>query len=161
MKETLSSHGLDKLLMGYGIEMRKDVVLDFNHAFNILVPTESGIARASFPQFLHVTDDPRFTGDEALLDTSFPCFFRLEELMFPFTSCLVLHKDAQPEAKTMRDVARSTPASLHETTDTDDREPFQKWKPKPEKPEQYNVAATVEETLKTAFPSGDKMGIDT
>ncbi len=161
MNATLSAHGLDKLLTGYGIEMRKDVVLDFNHAFNILVPTESGIARASFPQFLHVTDDPRFSADEALLDTAFPCFFRLEELMLPFASSLVLHKDTQPEAKTMKVVARSTPASFHETTDTVDLKPFQKWKPKPEKPEQYNVAATVEGTLKTAFPSGDKMGIDT
>jgi ABC-type uncharacterized transport system involved in gliding motility auxiliary subunit len=161
MNATLSAHGLDKLLMGYGIEMRKDVVLDFNHAFNILVPTESGIARASFPQFLHITDDPRFTGDEELLDTAFPCFFRLEELMLPFASSLVLHKDAQPDAKTLRVVARSTTASFRETTDTVDLKPFQKWKPKPEKPEQYNVAATVEGTLKTAFPSGDKMGIDT
>ncbi len=161
MNATLSSHGLDKLLLGYGIEMRRDVVLDFNHGFNILVPTESGIARATFPQFLHVADDPRFTGDEALIDTSFPAFFRLEELMFPFASSLVLHKDAQPEAKTLQVVARSTPASFHEMTDTVDLKPFQRWRPKAEKPEQYNVAATVEGTLKTAFPSGDKMGVDT
>jgi hypothetical protein len=81
--------------------------------------------------------------------------------MLPFTSSLVLHKDAQPEAKTLRVVARSTPASFHETTDTVDLKPFQRWKPKPEKPEQYNVAAYVEGTLKSAFPSGDKMGIET
>ena len=140
--------------------MRKDVVLDFNHAFNILIPTESGIARATFPQFLHVTDDPRFTGQESLLDTAFPAFFRLEELMFPFVSSLVLHKDKQPEAKTMKVVARSTPYSFRETTDTVDLKPFQRWKPKAEKPDQYNIAATVEGTLATAFPSGDKQGID-
>ncbi len=161
MNATLSAHGLDKLLMGYGIELRKDVVLDFNHGFNILVPTESGIARATFPQFLHVTDDPRFSGNEALLDTSFPCFFRLEELMFPFASSLVVHKDAQPDAKTLQVVARSTPASFRQTGDTADLRPFQRWKPKPEKPEQYNIAATVEGTLKTAFPTGDKMGVET
>ena len=161
MNATLSSHGLDKLLLGYGIEMKKDVVLDFNHGFSILVPTESGIARATFPQFLHVADDPRFSGEETLLDTSFPCFFRLEELMFPFASSLVLHKDTQPEAKNMQVVARSTPASFHETTDTVDLKPFQRWKPKPEKPEQYNIAASVEGTLKTAFPTGDKMGVET
>jgi ABC-type uncharacterized transport system involved in gliding motility auxiliary subunit len=159
MNATLSAHGLDKLLSGYGIEMRKDVVLDFNHGFNILIPTESGIARATFPQFLDVAEDPRFTGNEALLDTSFPCFFRLEALMFPFASSLVLHKDVQPDAKS-EVVARSTPFSFHETTDTVDLKPFQRWKPKPEKPEQYNVAASVEGTLKTAFPSGDKMGVD-
>jgi ABC-type uncharacterized transport system involved in gliding motility auxiliary subunit len=161
MNATLSAHGLDKLLMGYGLELRKDVVLDFNHGFNILVPTESGIARMMFPQFLHVTDDPRFSGNEALLDTSFPCFFRLDELMFPFASSILLHKDAQPDAKTMEVVARSTPFSFRETTDTVDLKPFQRWKPKPEKPEQYNIAASVEGTLKTAFPNGDKMGIQT
>jgi ABC-type uncharacterized transport system involved in gliding motility auxiliary subunit len=160
MNATLSSHGLDKLLAGYGIEMRKDVVLDFRRAFQVLEPTESGIVRRTFPQFLHVTDDPRFTGDEMLLDTSFPAFFRLEELMFPFSSSLVLHKDKQPEAKTMKVVARSSPASFHEQGDTVDLRPFQNWKPKVEKPEQYNVAATVDGTLKTAFPEGDKMGVD-
>ena len=160
MNATLSSHGLDKLLLGYGIEMKKDVVLDFNHGFNILMPTESGIARATFPQFLHVVDDPRFSGDESLLDTGFPCFFRLEELMFPFTSSLVLHKETQPDAKTLQVVARSTPASFHETTETVDLKPFQRWKPKPEKPEQYNIAATLEGTIKTAFPTGDKMGVE-
>jgi ABC-type uncharacterized transport system involved in gliding motility auxiliary subunit len=161
MNATLSAHGLDKLLMGYGIEMRKDVVLDFNHGFSLLVPTEGGIARALFPQFLHIADDPRFTGDESLLDTSFPCFFRMEELMVPFASSLLLHKEAQPEAKTMQVVARSTPFSFRETGDTADLRPFQRWKPKNDKPEQFNVAAAVEGTLKTAFPSGDKMGIET
>ena len=37
MNATLSAHGLEKLLSGYGIELRKDVVLDFNHGFNILI----------------------------------------------------------------------------------------------------------------------------
>ena len=109
MNATLNAHGLDKLLDGYGVELRKDVVLDFSHAFTVLVPTESGIARLAFPQFLHITDDSRFTGNEALLDTGFPAFFRLEELMFPFVSSLVLHKDKQPDAKTMKVVARSSP----------------------------------------------------
>jgi ABC-type uncharacterized transport system involved in gliding motility auxiliary subunit len=161
MNATLNAHGLDKLLDGYGIELRKDVVLDFSHAFTVLIPTESGIARLAFPQFLHITDDTRFSGNEQLLDTSFPAFFRLEELMFPFVSSLVLHKDKQPDAKTMKVVARSSPYSFHETTDTVDLKPFQHWKPKAEKPEQYNVAATIEGTLATAFPSGDKMGVDT
>ncbi len=129
-------------------------------AFQVLEPTESGIVRRTFPQFLHVADDPRFTGEEMLLDTSFPAFFRLEELMFPFASSLVLHKDKQPEAKTMKVVARTSPASLHEQGDTADLRPFQNWKPKVEKMEQFNVAATVDGTLKSAFLEGDEMGVD-
>ncbi len=160
MNATLSSHGLDKLLDGYGIEMKKDAVLDFGRAFTVLIPTESGLARVAFPQFVHITDDPRFSGTEALLDTSFPAFFRLEELMFPFASSLVLHKEKQAEAKTMKVVARTSPYAFHETTDSVDLKPFQHWKPKAEKPEQFNVAATVEGTLASAFPTGDKMGVD-
>ena len=160
MNATLNTHGLEKLLDGYGISMQKDVVLDFSHAFTVLVPTESGIARLAFPQFLHVTDDSRFTGNEALLDTGFPAFFRLEELMFPFVSSLVMHKEKQPDAKTMKVVARSSPYAFHETTDTVDLKPFQHWKPKAEPPAQFNIAATVEGTLTSAFPTGDKMGVD-
>jgi ABC-type uncharacterized transport system len=160
MNATLNAHGLEKLTEGYGIELHKDAVLDFARAFTVLVPTESGIARLPFPQFLHVTDDSRFTGNEALLDTSFPAFFRLEELMFPFVSSLTLHKDKQPDAKTMKVVARSSPYSFHESTETVDLKPFQHWKPKAEPPAQYDIAATVEGTLASAFPSGDKMGVD-
>jgi len=166
MNATLNAHGLEKLLDGYGMTLNKDVVLDFNHAFNILVPTEAGIARATFPQFLHVTDDPRFTGNEVLLDTAFPAFFRLEELMFPFVSSVTLHPEKQPDAKlpdgkpSLRVVARSSPYSFHESTDTVDLKPFQRWKPKAEKPEQYNIAATVEGTLASAFTTGDKLGIE-
>jgi len=160
MNATLSTHGLEKLLDGYGIEMRKDVVLDFSHAFTVLEMTESGIVRRAFPQFLHITDDSRFTGNEALLDTSFPAFFRLEELMFPFVSSLVLHKEKQAEAKTMKVVARTSPYAFRETTDTVDLRVNQHWKPKAEKPDQFNVAATVEGTLTSAFPTGDKQGVD-
>ena len=52
--------------------MNKDVVLDFGRHARIVVPTEAGIASAELPQILDVQDDPRFTGDEQLIDTSFP-----------------------------------------------------------------------------------------
>ena len=61
----------------------------------------------------------------------------------------------------MQVVARSSPFSFRETGDTADLRPFQRWKPKNDKPEQYSIAAWVEGTLKTAFPTGDKMGVET
>jgi len=156
MQATLSTHGLEKLLDGYGIELRKDAVLDFGRPFRVGIMTQGGLASMRFPQFLDVQDNPAFTGDEQLLDTSFAGFFRIPALAFPFSSSIVLHKDKQPDVapEKFRVVARSTPRTLRETTDSVDLKPFRAWKPKGEFAQQ-NLAATVEGTLKTAFPSGD------
>src|SRR6185436_259849 len=52
MNATLSAHGLEKLLDGYGVEMKKDVVLDFGRSFRVNMFTQGGIASARFPQFM-------------------------------------------------------------------------------------------------------------
>ena len=83
----------------------------------------------------------------------------MEQVVFPFASSLVLHKDKQPGATKMAVVARSSPKSIRKTDDTVDLAPFQSWRPKGEW-EQFNVAANVEGNLKTAFPAGDKQGVD-
>ncbi len=161
MSATLSAHGLEKLLEGYGVEMQKDVVLDFGRSFRVNVLTQGGVASARFPQFLDVQDDTRFTGDEQLLDTSFPGFFRIPEMVIPLTSSLVIHADKQPGANP-RIIARSTPRSLVVKGDTVDLKPLKSWATELKKPEwaQYGVAATLEGKLKTAFPAGDKQGVD-
>jgi hypothetical protein len=161
MNAKLDMHGLDKLLDGYGVEMSKDVVLDFGRSFRVNVLTQGGLGTARFPQFLDIQDDSRFTGEDTLLDTSFPAFFRIPSLVFPLCSSLTLHKDKQPEvaADKMKIIARSTPRSLRETTDTVDLKPFKSWRPKGEW-KQYGVSASLEGTIKSAFPSGDKQGVD-
>ena len=158
MNATLNAHGLEKLLEGYGVTMNKDVVLDFGRSFHVSMITQGGIASRRFPDMLDVQDDTRFTGNDTLLDTSFPGFFRLPEVVVPFASSLALHPDKQPEAK-LSVVARSTPRSIVETGDTVDLKPLGKWTPKGTW-SQFNVAATLEGTLKSAFPAGDKMGVD-
>ncbi|WP_394844394.1 GldG family protein [Pendulispora brunnea] len=162
MNATLNAHGLDKLLAGYGIELKKEAVLDFGRSFGVQMLTQGGIARPRFPAFLSVQDDSRFSGEEQLLDSSFPAFFRMNDLVFPFSSPLLLHTDIQPEA-TVKSVARSTPNSTAVGGETVDLKPFQNWSTlrKKSAPAQYVIAATVDGTLKTAFPSGDKQGIDT
>ena len=104
-------------------------------------------------QMLHVQDDPRFTGNEQLIDTSFPALFRVQDVAVPFASSLTLKADKQPDAK-MHVVMRSTPAAVHLTGDTADLTPFQKWAPKLKglKQDQFAVAANVEGTLKTRLP---------
>ncbi len=161
MNATLSTHGLEKLLDGYGIELRKDAVIDFGRSFRVSVMTQGGVASARFPQFFDVQDDSRYTGDEAFLDTAFPAFFRIPAVVVPFASSVVLHKEKQPDvpADKFKVIARSTPRSIRETSDTVDLKPFRSWKPKGEW-QQYAIGATLEGTLGTAFPAGDKMGVE-
>ena len=163
MNASLNTHGLDKLLDGYGIEERKDALLDFGRPFRVMVGTQGGPQVMRFPPLLDVRDDFRFSGDEQLLDTSFAAFFRISEVPFPLASSLVLHRDKQPgvtDPNKFKVLARSTPKTLRETSDTIDMKPMRQWRPKGEF-SQFNVAATIEGKLKSAFPAGDKMGIET
>jgi ABC-type uncharacterized transport system involved in gliding motility auxiliary subunit len=162
MDASLNLHGLDKLLGGYGIDVDRDVVLDLWHHVRLIVPTMGGMASAELQAILDVQDDPRFSGSEQLVDTSFPCLFRVQDLAVPFASSLTLKADKQPGAK-MRVVARSSPFSVHLTGDSVDLKPFQKWsgKLKGLKQEQYTIGADVEGTLKSAFAGGgENQGID-
>jgi ABC-type uncharacterized transport system involved in gliding motility auxiliary subunit len=162
MNATLSTHGLEKLTDGYGIEMRKDAVLDFGRAFTVNMFTQSGtVLTKRFPQFPDVQDDPSFSGDQMLLDTSFAPFFRLPELSFPLSSSLVVHQEKQPDAKVLVH-ARTTPAAIRATTDTVDLKPIQDWKGLSKSDwGQLNLAVAVEGKVRSAFAdAADKMGIE-
>jgi ABC-type uncharacterized transport system involved in gliding motility auxiliary subunit len=161
MDATLSTHGLDKLLEGYGVTMNKDAVLDRMRGVHVIVPTAGGMAQVDLPQVLEVQDDPRFSGNEQLVDTGFPCVFRVADIAVPFVSSLTIKADKQPNAK-IHVVMRSSPFSAHLTGDTADLKPLQKWGPKLKglQQEQFAIAAAVEGTLKSAFPEGDKQGVD-
>ncbi len=158
MTASLSTHGIEKLLDGYGVEMRKDVLEEFGRPFRVQI----GMGQfARFPALLDVHDDYRFSGDEQLLDTGFPAFFRIQQIAFPFSSSLVLHRDKQPDVPTekFKVIARTTPKTTRETGDSIDLKPLRQWRPKGEF-SQYNLAVSIEGKLKTAFPAGDKMGIE-
>jgi hypothetical protein len=161
MNATLNTHGIEKLTAGYGIVMNKDVVLEFGRPFRIRVETMTGSRSMIFPQVLDVREDFRFSGDEMLLDTGFAAFFRIPQASFPLASSLTLKKETQPDLgdKGLRVVARSTPASLVEKGDTVDLKPARAWRPKGEF-NQFPVGAVAEGKLKSAFPSGDKMGVE-
>ena len=160
MNATLSTHGLEKLLEGYGIEMKKDVVLEFGRPFRVRVDTLTGPRTMIFPQMLDVREDTRFTGEEVLLDTSFAAFFRIPQASFPFASSLVLHKEKQPQlGDKLRAIAHSTPAAITETGETVDLRPQRQWRPKGNFA-QHAIAAAAEGKIKTAFPTGDKMGVE-
>jgi ABC-type uncharacterized transport system involved in gliding motility auxiliary subunit len=162
MNGSLSTHGLEKLLDGYGIEMRKDALLEFGRPFRVNVFTQGGPQTMRFPPLHDVRADFRFTGDEQLLDDGFAAFFRINQVPFPFPSSLVLHRDKQPDVTDpakFKVLARTTPKTLRETGDTIDMKPMRQWRPKGEF-SQFNLAATIEGKLRTAFPAGEKMGVE-
>ena len=161
MQATLDLHGLDKLLAGYGINMKKDAVLDFGAQFRIGVITPGGgIQAIRHPGIAHVVVDPRFEENEQLLDQSFASFFRMDEIVFPFPSSLELLPDKQPSDVKIYAVARSTPATTVATEATIDMKMRPGWKPKPPY-EQRIIAATAEGKLKSAFAGGGDQAIKT
>ncbi len=160
MQAELNLHGLDQLLTGYGIEMHKDAVLDHGAQFRIPVMTGMGrMAWMRHPGIAHVVNDPRFAKDEQLLDTAFPGFFRMEELMMPFPSSLSLLEDKQPKDVKLKAVARTTPASTVETSETVDMSLRENFEPRPPFNQQI-IAATAEGTLKSAFAGSPSEGMD-
>jgi ABC-type uncharacterized transport system involved in gliding motility auxiliary subunit len=154
MKATLSTHGLEKLLVGYGIEMKKDAVLDWQRSIRLPLVTQTGSAVwVRVPAIVQAQHDPRFDDDHQLLDDGFAGFFRVDEVSFPFPSTLIPHPEKQPEAK-LKVVARSTPAAGAETSDTVDLKLSPAWRAKPPL-DQRAIAIAVEGTLKSAMGSGD------
>ena len=151
MSATLSLHGLDKLLNGYGIKMSKDAVFDYGAQFRVGVPTQSGVTWIRHPGIAHVVADPRLDSDnDKLLDTSFAPFFRMDEAIFPFPSSLTLDPAKQPADVKVMAVARTTPATSVLTSDTVDMKLREHWEPKPPQ-EQRIIAASAVGKLKSAF----------
>ena len=161
---TLNTHGLEKLMSGYGIEMRKDAVIDFGRPFRVAMMTPGGAQWARFPPVIDAHDDPRFSAEknEQLLDTSFPAFFRIAPIAFPFSSSLAIHRDKQPEIATekFKVIARTTPRSQRRVGDTVDLKLLQRWAPQKGEFTQYDLAASVEGKLKSSFSGADKMGVN-
>lgn len=160
MKAELNTRGLEKLLDGYGIEMKKEAILDWGRSISIPVQTQSGqMMWFRAPGIVQSQYDGRLDEKDQLLDSSFAGFFRLDELAFPFPSTLVAHPEKQPEAS-MKVVARSTPRSTVESGETIDMKISDKWQPKGEYG-QRAMAIVVEGKIKSAFAGkGDALGIE-
>jgi ABC-type uncharacterized transport system involved in gliding motility auxiliary subunit len=156
---TLNTHNLDKLLTGYGVEMKKDAVFDWARSIRLPVPTQTGgMAWVREPAIVQVQPSGGLDAEHQMLDTAFPGFFRIEELSFPFPSSLVVQKDKQPGAQ-INVRARSTPAAWVESTDSLDMGLKADWKPKPPL-DQRNLAVSVEGKLKSAFGGGNAEGVE-
>lgn len=162
MKATLNTWGLEKLLDGYGIEMKKEAILDWGQSMQIGVPTQSGQFVVPIMGIVQAQHDEGLDDKDQILDTSFAPFFRIDQIAFPFPSTLVAHPEKQPEGK-MKVVARSSPNSTVDSSDTIDLKPRSPRDPNFIKRKgefgQRVMGVTVEGKLKSAFGGGDNQGV--
>ncbi len=120
MQATLSTRGLEKLLEGYGIEMKKEAIMDLQTQMRLPVASQEGrLEYITAPGVLQVQHDDDAEEAEQPLDSGFAGFFRLEELLFPYPSTLVPHPEKQPGAK-MKVVAQTLDSATVVATDTVD-----------------------------------------
>ncbi|MFC1641537.1 GldG family protein [Myxococcota bacterium] len=150
MDATLSLHGLDKLLPGYGLDVKKNVVFDQGASFVLGLRTLGGMAEIRHPGVLILADDPRMEDDQKLLDTGFAGFFRMQQLAFPFPSSIELLRDRQPADVTLKPVAQTSEAAAVQEGDSVSLKLKRNWAPKPPF-EQRIIAAVAEGKLKSAF----------
>jgi ABC-type uncharacterized transport system involved in gliding motility auxiliary subunit len=159
MSASLSTHGLEKLLDGYGIHMNKDAVFDHGAQFRVQVMTQTGQPQwIRHPGIAHVINDTRMDEKDKLLDTGFAGFFRMDEVIFPFPSSLEIKRDKQPADVKIQVVARSTPASSVDKSETIDMKLREQWRPKPPQ-EQRVLSAYADGKLKSAFAGSPMEGI--
>jgi len=158
MKAELNLHGLDKLLDGYGVEMKKEAIFDWGRPALMRIPTQGQTIFFAHPAVVAAQADSRLDEGSQFLDRAFPGFFRMEELVFPFPSTLVPHPEKQPEAK-VKVVARTTPRSTVVASDTVDMKITNDFKPEGEYG-QRAMGVAVEGKLKSAFGGGEAEGIN-
>lgn len=151
MQAPLDLHNLDKLLSGYGIDMKKNAVLDPSGSLRLPVFTQAGtVATIRHPGVLHIVNDPRLDEADRQLDTGFAGFFRMDEIAMPFASSLEILRDKQPQDVELKVVARTTESASVLTSDTVDMKLKRDWDFEP--PQQRRVVAAVAKgNLKSAF----------
>jgi hypothetical protein len=153
MSATLSTHGLERLLAGYGIDLGKDVLVDLEGSYRMTLSSTSGPVHATFPTILDVQHGTGESLGVQRLDTTFAPFFAGPELAVPFASTLSLAPGRQPRARA-RVVMRSSPTAVQVTGNQVDLAPLHHpWAHQiatlPRRP--FAVAAEVDGFLRSAF----------
>ncbi len=154
---TLATHNLEKLLSGYGVDMKKDAVLDFGRSLRFATQTQGAPVWIRQPAIVQAQTTLGADAKEQTLDTSFPGFFRIDELSFPFPSTLELHADKQPGAK-LAVLARSSADAAGDETAGLELGLKRDWVSKGAR-QQRVLAVSVEGKVKSAFGGGDADGV--
>jgi gliding motility-associatede transport system auxiliary component len=159
MKATLDLRGLEQLTNGYGIEMKKDVVVDYKQQMRITLQNQMGrMDVVQAPGVLQIQTEEDADPAEQTLDSAFAGFFRLDELAFPYASTLVGHPDKQPKAE-MKVVARSSDKSTAEEGESVDLSLRSDSRPSGEE-KRRDIAIVVDGTLQSAFAGKKIEGVD-
>ncbi|MEM9691029.1 MAG: GldG family protein [Myxococcota bacterium] len=158
MKAELSTRNLDKLIGGYGVEMKNELIVDYGLELRMPVMTQVGAQMLKLgPAFLYVPHVDGAEPGEQLLDNGFAGFFRLQELTFPFASPLVPQPDKQPGAE-IEVVARTTQYGYAMPGPSVDLKPAATLRPAGEQ-QARAFAVTVEGKLKSAL-TGQVEGVE-
>ena len=159
LSATLNTHGIDKLLDGYGIHMNKDAVLDHGSQFRVQVMTQGGQPTwLRHPGIAYVRVDSGADEKVKPLDTGFAAFFRMQEAMFPFPSSLDLKREKQPADVKLEAVVRTTEEANVETSDTIDMKLRDQWRVKSKQAVRV-LSAYADGKLKSAFAGSPMEGI--
>ncbi len=152
MKATLSNHGLDTLLKGYGLDLQKNVVIDRKQGLTMVFPDRLGrLVPLSFPGIAVLAAEPGAEKEERLLDTGFASFFGMPQVSFPFPSEIKLLPDRQPKDVALKEVAQTSEEAIALTGDSLELGPGRNWADVTGEEDQFTIAATAEGKLQSAF----------
>ena len=150
MKVTLGTHGLERLLGGYGIVLHKDILLDTSRSYMLKAAVQNKPTELRFPFILLVEGDASKDPPGAL-DARSALFFRLSEVSFPLSSSLDVDAAKQPGAR-LSVLARTSDQTSRLEQDT----VLAPLVPRPPSPTSgpATVAISLEGTLTSAFGHG-------
>ena len=167
MNTSFAGMGIDKLLSGYGIDFKNELLVDKSQFWTPVLQGPGGIGIQMDPYpLLFVADATR--GDTTF-DNKFAPFFRLQELAVPFPLELTFDKArAGGDAVTMKTVVKTSPnvVTIQGTTVSMNPSPERLWQGATGQKDQTRakgqealLGVDVEGPIKSAFPGGGE-GVD-
>lgn len=163
MNATFAGMGIDKLLSGYGIDFKQELIIDKTQFWTpvLMGPQGMGIQLDPYP-FMFMADGSR---SDPTFDNKFAPFFRLPQLAVPFTTELTVDKSRAggdpvtitPVVRTSKQIVtiQGTSISVHPSRDKMGAGASGQ---KDEKREAI-LGVTLEGPIKSAFPGGGE-GVD-
>lgn len=83
MNSSFSGMGIDKLLSGYGVDFKSELVIDRQHVWTPVFQLPNGLGVQLDPYYFIYTADAK-TGPDSPFDNAFAPFFRQQGLAVPF-----------------------------------------------------------------------------
>jgi hypothetical protein len=163
MNATFSGMGLDKLLSGYGVDFKNELLIDKGQFWTpvLMGPQGLGIQLDPYP-LIFMADASR---GELTFDNKFAPFFRLPQVAVPFpTEITVDQARAGGTAVTVTPVLRTTGAVISVQGTTISMHPAREKlgngaSGQKEEKRQATLGVNIEGAIKSAFPGGGE-GVD-